>query len=300
MPLAYTDKRIMTDIKLFRNSGLESNGIYCNFNDSNIRNLQSMIIGPDDSPYEKGFYFFDITFPNNYPIEPPKVKFMTLDNLVRFNPNLYKCGKVCLSILGTWSGPGWTSCMNLNQVLLSIQSLLHQHPIQNEPGWESETGQRSMHYNTLLQYYNYKVAIIKMLKNTPPGYETFKPIMFKSLIDNLDFHVNKLNNLSKTDGKAIKSSIYSMYDVLNYTNILDELKFLITQFDSSINPDVFNRNKESSGSEKKVIKKYQRKAPNESSSNYDVGFTMVSDNDKQTYQVALRTDGKKYWKKIQN
>ena len=23
---------------------------------------------------------------------------------VRFNPNLYNCGKVCLSLLGTWSG----------------------------------------------------------------------------------------------------------------------------------------------------------------------------------------------------
>lgn len=26
---------------------------------------------------------------------------------VRFNPNLYNCGKVCLSLLGTWAGPGW-------------------------------------------------------------------------------------------------------------------------------------------------------------------------------------------------
>ena len=29
---------------------------------------------------------------------------------VRFNPNLYNCGKVCLSLLGTWSGgrgEGW-------------------------------------------------------------------------------------------------------------------------------------------------------------------------------------------------
>lgn len=26
---------------------------------------------------------------------------------VRFNPNLYACGKVCLSLLGTWTGPSW-------------------------------------------------------------------------------------------------------------------------------------------------------------------------------------------------
>jgi ubiquitin-protein ligase len=25
----------------------------------------------------------------------------------RLNPNLYHDGKVCLSLLGTWSGPGW-------------------------------------------------------------------------------------------------------------------------------------------------------------------------------------------------
>jgi hypothetical protein len=28
----------------------------------------------------------------------------TGNGTVRFNPNLYNCGKVCLSLLGTWSG----------------------------------------------------------------------------------------------------------------------------------------------------------------------------------------------------
>jgi baculoviral IAP repeat-containing protein 6 len=31
---------------------------------------------------------------------------------VRFNPNLYNCGKVCLSLLGTWTGKegeGWNA-----------------------------------------------------------------------------------------------------------------------------------------------------------------------------------------------
>lgn len=26
---------------------------------------------------------------------------------VRFNPNLYQQGTVCLSLLGTWGGPSW-------------------------------------------------------------------------------------------------------------------------------------------------------------------------------------------------
>lgn len=34
-----------------------------------------------------------------------KVQFLTTGGgLVRFNPNLYNSGKVCLSLLGTWSG----------------------------------------------------------------------------------------------------------------------------------------------------------------------------------------------------
>ena len=39
---------------------------------------------------------------------------------VRFNPNLYNCGKVCLSLLGTWQGAAgetWDpKCSTLLQV----------------------------------------------------------------------------------------------------------------------------------------------------------------------------------------
>jgi len=46
----------------------------------------------------------------------------------RFNPNLYNCGKVCLSLLGTWSGgqgESWNADASTTfQVLISIQSLI--------------------------------------------------------------------------------------------------------------------------------------------------------------------------------
>ena len=55
---------------------------------------------------------------------PPKVKNLTTGGgSVRFNPNLYNDGKVCLSLLGTWAGPGWDPAMSSAlQVLVSIQS----------------------------------------------------------------------------------------------------------------------------------------------------------------------------------
>lgn len=47
---------------------------------------------------------------------------------VRFNPNLYACGKVCLSLLGTWQagqGESWSADASTTfQVLISIQSLI--------------------------------------------------------------------------------------------------------------------------------------------------------------------------------
>jgi hypothetical protein len=46
----------------------------------------------------------------------------------------YREGKVCLSLLGTWSGPGWVpGTSTLSQVLLSIQGqILVSQPYANE------------------------------------------------------------------------------------------------------------------------------------------------------------------------
>lgn len=65
---------------------------------------------------------------------------------LRLNPNLYACGKVCLSLLNTWSGSGcerWSpSNSTMLQVLVSVQALvLNAKPYFNEPGY-------AMHANT--------------------------------------------------------------------------------------------------------------------------------------------------------
>ena len=133
-------KRIQNDIKLYHKSDLNDHGIYVHFNEKNIFNAKALIIGPDETPYKNGFYFFDINYTEKYPQEPPKVVLCTLNKRTRFNPNLYTGGKVCLSILGTWSGPKWSSVQTLKSVLLSIQSLMNENPIINEPGWENEVG----------------------------------------------------------------------------------------------------------------------------------------------------------------
>lgn len=91
----------------------------------------------------------------------------TTDNgTVRFNPNLYANGKVCLSILGTWSGPGWSPVHTLASVLLSVLSLMNAAPYYNEPGFEEERkpGQ-SAQYNLIVRHETMRVAVVGVLEN---------------------------------------------------------------------------------------------------------------------------------------
>ena len=67
--------------------------------------MQAMIMGAKGTPYGHGAFIYDIYFGDFYPNEPPKVNLTTTGSArVRFNPNLYHNGKVCLSLLGTWTG----------------------------------------------------------------------------------------------------------------------------------------------------------------------------------------------------
>lgn len=100
--------------------------IFVRCDESRVDLLKALIIGPTNTPYENGCFEFDILLPEDYPNAPPKCLLATTGRgTVRFNPNLYNCGKVCLSLLGTWAGPGWDPVNStLLQVLVSIQSLI--------------------------------------------------------------------------------------------------------------------------------------------------------------------------------
>lgn len=166
------NKDIMKQIQAFMASKGHP-GIYYVMNEADIKKGYAMIIGPrfpiqsDEEkknakyPYEEDLFFFDITFPDDYPASPPKIIFLnsTIDpENIRIHPNLYQMGtssgKVCLSILGTWSGPGWKPTMTLESTLLTIQSILGPNPIQNEPGFErlAPTNPQTVSYNHVVQH----------------------------------------------------------------------------------------------------------------------------------------------------
>ncbi|MQL92935.1 hypothetical protein Taro_025566 [Colocasia esculenta] len=144
--------------------------------------LRAVVIGPAGTPYHDGLFFFDCYFPSSYPHTPPLVHYHS--GGLRLNPNLYACGKVCLSLLGTWGGHGcekWSSGgSTMLQVLVSIQALvLNAKPYFNEPGFAPMANtahgeSQSLAYNETTFLLSCKTMLYS-LRKPPKNFEDFVP-----------------------------------------------------------------------------------------------------------------------------
>ncbi|XP_058055719.1 (E3-independent) E2 ubiquitin-conjugating enzyme [Anopheles bellator] len=127
--------------------------------------LSVMIEGPQNTPYEGGLFLFDVQLGMNYPREPPLCHYISYCS-DRLNPNLYEDGKVCVSLLGTWSGRGselWGPTSTLLQVIVSIQGLiLVAEPYFNEAGYEKLRGSQQGKENSRM--YN-EMVLLKLVQS---------------------------------------------------------------------------------------------------------------------------------------
>lgn len=150
--------------------------IYVRVYEARMDLLRAVIVGPAGTPYHDGLFTFDVLFPPTYPDIPPMVYYHS--GGLRLNPNLYDCGKVCLSLLGTWSGQGSEKWMpdksTMLQVLVSIQALiLNTNPFFNEPGYDrmytgAEGDRRSKGYNEDVFILSLKTMMYTLRR--PPKY----------------------------------------------------------------------------------------------------------------------------------
>ena len=119
-PQSVNSRKIMRELRKTLAKGVYlsycSGSMFVRFDESNPRFLQAMLVGLKGTPYFNGCFLFDIYLPDEYPVKPCKVKHVTNGAQLchanngpgGFSPNLHQgSGKVCLSLLGTWSGPGW-------------------------------------------------------------------------------------------------------------------------------------------------------------------------------------------------
>ncbi|KYO23914.1 baculoviral IAP repeat-containing protein 6 isoform C [Alligator mississippiensis] len=164
-----------------------SSSVFVRCDEERLDIMKVLITGPADTPYTNGCFEFDVYFPQDYPNSPPLVNLETTGgHSVRFNPNLYNDGKVCLSILNTWHGrpeEKWNpQTSSFLQVLVSVQSLiLVAEPYFNEPGYERSRGtpsgtQSSREYDGNIRQATVKWAMLEQIRNPSP---CFKEVIHK-------------------------------------------------------------------------------------------------------------------------
>jgi ubiquitin-conjugating enzyme E2 Z len=155
-------KRMQIDLSMIHTQPLP--GVVV-FPTDNAKHVWALLSGPEGTPYESAPFLLKVVFPNDYPLVPPKVRWVTTGGgAVRFGPNLYACGKVCLSILGTWSGPSWLPSQNLSTMLLSIQSLMGVDAARNEPGREDASEAEVKALNDVLSHETLRVAVLEQTR----------------------------------------------------------------------------------------------------------------------------------------
>ena len=106
--------RITKEIQRFNTNPVP--GISVVPDEANFRHFYAKVAGPVDTPYDGGVFKLEIYLPENYPMDAPKILFRT--NI--YHPNIDKLGRICLDILKT----NWTPALQINSVLVSLQSLL--------------------------------------------------------------------------------------------------------------------------------------------------------------------------------
>ncbi len=164
-----------------------------------INAITFMIIGPAGTPYSMGVFIFDAYMPPDYPKSGPSFAHVNSHGY-KFNPNLYTDGKICLSLLGTYSGSTpdeserWMPDVStLNQIIISLQSqILTDKPYFNEPGRESvyhtsEGKMYSQEYNEQIQVNTFLGAINKMIinKHLYPNFEEAITTHFRLMKDKI-------------------------------------------------------------------------------------------------------------------
>jgi ubiquitin-protein ligase len=220
-------RRLQKDIVDIIKHPLTDHGIYYAHDEQNMLKGYAIIFGPSDTLYRYGAYCFEFKFPTNYPFSPPKLKYMTNDGYTRFHPNLYRNGKVCISVLNTWKGEQWTSCQTIKSILLMLVTLFHNKPLLNEPGF-SENHRSFIPYNNVIRFKNLQISLLRNLNpeklDANLGHcKVFFPIYKKYIDDRKTEILNYIKLLKHThDKQETRVNVYNMKCLIDYETLENE------------------------------------------------------------------------------
>lgn len=220
-------KRIILDIRDLQKSPIENIHYFPLEEDITIGH--AVVFGPEGTPYEHGNYLFKFHFPKEYPYEPPKLTYLTNDGQTRFNPNFYRDGKVCLSLLNTWQGEKWSACQSIRSILITLQMTMNEKPLLNEPGINEDMHFSSIRkYNRLIAFKNVELTIVNYNESSqhiPIQREEIKQVIsehFSStrdkVIDRVQSHIGQ-----SYDKSIIRLNLYSQNAYVDYERLFREL-----------------------------------------------------------------------------
>jgi ubiquitin-conjugating enzyme E2 Z len=226
--------RLAKDVKDIINNPLTSDGIFYSHDSENFLVGRAMIIGPQDTPYEGLPMLFKYEFPHSYPHDPPKATFCTSDGITRFHPNYYKCGKVCLSILNTWSGEKWSGCQTITSILLTMISIMTDNPFIHEPGMDGNSSSAKLYKNII--EYSSKKKINDFIENGFPKefeafYNEYKNYLLKNkqrLIQNFE---SKEEIFKLMNGVSHNCPTYNFTIKMDYQKINKNFQLLIEKLE---------------------------------------------------------------------
>jgi ubiquitin-protein ligase len=240
-----TIMRLLKDIRgVMSDKTLEDSGIMYRHSETDILTGFACIVGPSDTLYFGGYYYFMFKFPTNYPHSPPIISYLTNTNNIRFHPNFYANKNVCVSIINTWRGEQWTGCQSIQSILMTFQSLLDKEPLLHEPGIRSQH-QDFKTYHTIVEYYNYNFACMRLLTDLPRFINlepSLVPVFEEFMLGH--FHKNKkaireiLVEKSKSvpDNSQFRISLYGgMPSTISYNSLLERFDASFTSSTTGIN-----------------------------------------------------------------
>jgi len=228
MPIsALAIRRITIDVK--RVTEAADMGLFWLGDENDLTHGWAIVCGCEGTPYYGGAFCFEVNFPENYPFEPPKFNYLTNDGRTRFNPNLYKNGKVCLSLLNTWQGEQWSGVQSLLSILQNIQTaVLIEKPLLNEPAYSSATVHADIPlYNQIVFHATLETAILGQLTELPsyivPFYDAIRAWTMKAR----DTVVAAAREHATTlDGKTAQMPFYSITMKFHFAELADRLAAL--------------------------------------------------------------------------
>ncbi|WPK22886.1 hypothetical protein PUMCH_000107 [Australozyma saopauloensis] len=133
-------------------------------------NIGFMILNKD-SMYNGGYFKGQMRFPVDFPFSPPTFRFTPSI----FHPNVYRDGRLCISILHQGGDPTsdeldsetWTPAQTVESVLISIVSLLEDPNVNSPANMDASLELRKnpeMYKERVLQ------EVQRSKKNIPPGF----------------------------------------------------------------------------------------------------------------------------------